>query len=142
MGPMPRVPEAARPLAELLDRLTASAAPQLVRVEGDGRLRCVACGHRCRLMPGLRGVCQVRRNEGGERRVPVGYVGALQSDPVEKRPFFHVLPGALTFGMLGCDTCASTVVRRHGYLVLEDRLTQTRGHCPNCGTAIPGIWSS
>jgi pyruvate formate lyase activating enzyme len=105
MGAMPRIPEAARPLAELLDRLTAPAAPQLVRVEGDGRLRCVACGHRCRLLPGLRGVCQVRRNEGGELRVPVGYVGALQSDPVEKKPFFHVLPGAraLTFGMLGCD---------------------------------------
>jgi pyruvate formate lyase activating enzyme len=32
-------------------------------------------------------------------------VAALQSDPVEKKPFFHVLPGsnALTFGMLGCD---------------------------------------
>ena len=37
--------------------------------------------------------------------VPSGYVGALQCDPVEKKPFFHVLPGAtaLTFGMLGCD---------------------------------------
>ena len=32
-------------------------------------------------------------------------MAALQSDPVEKKPFFHVLPGsnALTFGMLGCD---------------------------------------
>jgi pyruvate formate lyase activating enzyme len=29
----------------------------------------------------------------------------LQSDPIEKKPFFHVMPGtnALTFGMLGCD---------------------------------------
>jgi pyruvate formate lyase activating enzyme len=102
---MPRVPEAARPLAELLDRLTVPAAPELVRAEGEGRLRCLACGHRCRLLPGLRGVCQVRLNEGGELRVPSGYVGALQTDPVEKKPFFHVLPGAraLTFGMLGCD---------------------------------------
>ncbi len=38
-------------------------------------------------------------------RVPFGYVAGAQSDPVEKKPFFHVLPGsdALTFGMLGCD---------------------------------------
>jgi pyruvate formate lyase activating enzyme len=38
-------------------------------------------------------------------RVPRGYVGALQVDPVEKKPFFHALPGAkaLSFGMLGCD---------------------------------------
>jgi pyruvate formate lyase activating enzyme len=37
--------------------------------------------------------------------VPWGYVGARQCDPIEKKPFFHVLPGtdALSFGMLGCD---------------------------------------
>jgi pyruvate formate lyase activating enzyme len=37
--------------------------------------------------------------------VPFNYVSALQCDPIEKKPFFHVLPGslALTFGMLGCD---------------------------------------
>jgi len=35
----------------------------------------------------------------------MGYVAALQIDPIEKKPFFHILPGsdALTFGMLGCD---------------------------------------
>jgi pyruvate formate lyase activating enzyme len=47
----------------------------------------------------------VRYNEGGKLRVPWGYVAALQADPIEKKPFFHVQPGsdALTFGMLGCD---------------------------------------
>jgi pyruvate formate lyase activating enzyme len=47
----------------------------------------------------------VRFNKGGTLRVPHGYVAALQSDPIEKKPFSHVLPGAnaLTFGMLGCD---------------------------------------
>jgi pyruvate formate lyase activating enzyme len=32
-------------------------------------------------------------------------VAALQSDPIEKKPFNHFMPGsdALTFGMLGCD---------------------------------------
>lgn len=102
---MPRVPEAARPLAAVLDELTAEAAPQLVRTEGEGRVRCLACGHRCLVLPGLRGICQVRLNQEGRLRVPFGYVGALQSDPTEKKPFFHVLPGsrALTFGMLGCD---------------------------------------
>lgn len=38
-------------------------------------------------------------------QVPWGYVSGLQSDPIEKKPFYHVLPGsnALTFGMLGCN---------------------------------------
>jgi pyruvate formate lyase activating enzyme len=37
--------------------------------------------------------------------VPSGYVGGLQCDPTEKKPFFHAYPGslAMTFGMLGCD---------------------------------------
>ena len=68
-------------------------------------VRCVACGHRCLIRNGRRGICGVRFNQGGTLRVPHGYVAALQCDPVEKKPFFHVLPGsdALTFGMLGCD---------------------------------------
>lgn len=68
-------------------------------------MRCVACGHRCLIAEGQRGICKVRFNRGGELRVPFGYVAGLASDPVEKKPFFHVFPGsdALTFGMLGCD---------------------------------------
>ena len=61
----------------------------------SGRVRCFACGHRCLIPPGHDGVCRVRFNEGGHRcRVPHGYVGALQVDPVEKKPFFHALPGS------------------------------------------------
>ena len=71
----------------------------------DGKIRCFACGHRCLIFPGRRGICQVRYNQSGTLRVPYGYAAGLQSDPVEKKPYFHALPGsnALTFGMLGCD---------------------------------------
>ena len=76
----------------------------LHQLEGE-KIRCVACGHRCLIGVGKHGICRVRFNDGGELRVPSGYVGALACDPVEKKPFNHVLPGsdALTFGMLGCD---------------------------------------
>ena len=69
------------------------------------RSECFACGHRCAIGEGKEGICKVRYNEGGKLRVPFGYVGAIQLDPVEKKPFFHALPGALamSFGMLGCD---------------------------------------
>src|SRR5947209_3436338 len=88
--------------AYVLDNHTAIGT--LCYTEGD-RLRCVACGHRCLLSEGRRGICKVRFVENGELKVPFGYVGGLQCDPVEKKPFFHVYPGsdALTFGMLGCD---------------------------------------
>jgi pyruvate formate lyase activating enzyme len=71
----------------------------------DGKLRCVACGHRCVIREGLDGICRVRFNRGGTLLVPYGYVGGVQLDPVEKKPFFHAMPGslAMSFGMLGCD---------------------------------------
>ena len=59
----------------------------------DGRLRCYACGHCCPLPEGAIGVCKVRFNEGGRLRVPWGYVGGVQCDPIEKKPFFHAHPG-------------------------------------------------
>src|SRR4029078_3539500 len=60
----------------------------------NGMLRCVACGHRCRIPEGLDGICKVRSNVGGELRVPWGYAAGIQLDPIEKKPFFHALPGA------------------------------------------------
>lgn len=71
----------------------------------DGWVRCVACGHRCKVAPHREGICKVRFNREGILYVPRGYVAGLHIDPIEKKPFFHALPGsrALSFGMLGCD---------------------------------------
>jgi pyruvate formate lyase activating enzyme len=93
------------PLAQTLATYTAEGARELVEKRTGGEVVCYACGHRCVIRDGRVGICKVRFNEGGTLRVPTGYVGALQCDPIEKKPFFHVLPGsdALSFGMLGCD---------------------------------------
>jgi pyruvate formate lyase activating enzyme len=90
-------------LQEALDSSTVEG--ELYEKLDDDKLRCFACGHRCVIFPGQRGICKVRYNEGGQLRVPYGYAAGVQSDPVEKKPYFHALPGsnALTFGMLGCD---------------------------------------
>src|SRR5712692_2654486 len=90
-------------LKELLIQHTKEGV--LYRALDAGRLECFACGHRCIIGEGRDGICRVRFNRGGTLYVPWGYVGALQLDPVEKKPFFHALPGssALSFGMLGCD---------------------------------------
>jgi pyruvate formate lyase activating enzyme len=97
------MPPQSASLAAVLDSLTADG--DLYESLENGAVRCYACGHRCLVRPGKRGICKVRFNQGGQLRVPFGYVAALQSDPTEKKPFFHVLPGSdtLTFGMLGCD---------------------------------------
>ena len=90
-------------LAELLARETREG--DLYAELPDGRLQCYACGHCCPLPEGAIGVCKVRFNHDGRLRVPWGYVGGVQCDPIEKKPFFHAYPGALafSFGMLGCD---------------------------------------
>jgi pyruvate formate lyase activating enzyme len=90
-------------LATALDQATRPGA--LWYSEDGSSVRCVACGHRCLIRLGRRGICKVRDNREGTLFVPWGYVAGLQSDPIEKKPFFHVLPGSdcLTFGMLGCD---------------------------------------
>ena len=92
-------------LAEVLDEMTAVGAPELTEHLDNRALKCYACGHRCLIKEGKRGICKVRFNEAGQLRVPVNYVAALACDPTEKKPFFHCLPGSdtLTFGMLGCD---------------------------------------
>jgi pyruvate formate lyase activating enzyme len=61
--------------------------------------------------------------------VPWGYVAALQCDPTEKKPFYHLLPGSetLTFGMLGCDFhcpyCQNWVTSQ----ALRDPLSEAHG---------------
>jgi pyruvate formate lyase activating enzyme len=114
-------------IGEYLDTLTVQG--ELYTKLSDNTIECYACGHRCKIREGKRGICQVRFNQGGELRVPWGYVAALQSDPIEKKPFFHVMPGtnALTFGMLGCDfhcgycfTGDTMVVTNRGPIALQD----------------------
>jgi len=93
-------------MATLADVLARETRPgELYETLPDGRLRCFACGHCCPLPEGAIGVCKVRFNRGGKLYVPWGYVGGVQCDPIEKKPFFHAYPGALaySFGMLGCD---------------------------------------
>src|SRR6266404_1308679 len=93
MTTLQQVLEARTAEGELYERLPRDA------------VRCFSCGHRCYIPEGRPGICKVRFNRAGRLYVPRGYVGALQSDPVEKKPFFHARPGALalSFGMLGCD---------------------------------------
>jgi pyruvate formate lyase activating enzyme len=90
-------------LREIVDRHVREG--DLYEQLDRNRVRCFACGHCCPIPDGQPGVCKVRYNRGGKLYVPWGYVGGVQCDPVEKKPFFHAYPGSLaySFGMLGCD---------------------------------------
>lgn len=68
-------------------------------------VQCLLCAHACVLREGERGRCRARVVVRGELRSLVyGRPVAEHVDPIEKKPFFHFLPGsaAYSFGTAGC----------------------------------------
>ncbi|MCX6357831.1 MAG: AmmeMemoRadiSam system radical SAM enzyme [Candidatus Aureabacteria bacterium] len=67
---------------------------------------CFLCEFRCRIADGKRGLCCVRENRGGTLYTLV-YEKAISTavDPIEKKPFFHFLPGStsLSVATVGCN---------------------------------------
>ena len=70
-----------------------------------GRVQCRLCARECLLADGQRGLCRSRANVGGEMRSLVyGRPVSVHVDPIEKKPFYHFLPGAQAYsiGTTGC----------------------------------------
>lgn len=73
---------------------------------GEGRIRCDLCPHACEVDEGERGYCEVRENIGGRYYSLVyGNPCAVHVDPIEKKPFYHVLPTSRSFSIAtaGCN---------------------------------------
>ncbi len=72
----------------------------------EGRVECQLCPRGCQVADAERGGCGVRENRGGTYYTLVhGAACTVHLDPIEKKPFFHVLPGAqaLSFATAGCN---------------------------------------
>lgn len=71
----------------------------------DGSVRCNACAMRCLIRPERVGICGVRENREGTLVSTVyGRAVAVGVDPIEKKPLFHVAPGATAYSIatVGC----------------------------------------
>ena len=71
-----------------------------------GEIQCDLCPHQCRVPKGKRGLCRVRENQEGKYYSLVyGNPCAIHLDPIEKKPFFHVLPTSTSFSLAtaGCN---------------------------------------
>ena len=70
------------------------------------KVQCQTCSHYCAISPNKRGICGVRENIDG-RLYALNYkkVAAINIDPIEKKPFFHFLPGtySLSIATVGCN---------------------------------------
>jgi pyruvate formate lyase activating enzyme len=72
----------------------------------DREIKCQLCPRFCQLGDKERGFCGVRENKDGRYYTLVyGKVASLNVDPIEKKPFFHFLPGsqALSLATAGCN---------------------------------------
>lgn len=125
MDTQPREARFWKPLVDKPAHAAADAA--------GGSVQCRLCSHFCVIRDGARGLCGVRRNQGGRlfslvARLPA----AISVDPVEKKPLYHFLPGTRTFsfGTMGCNLSCSFC--QNAQLSQSPRLGQ-----PLAGHALP-----
>ncbi|WP_048165985.1 radical SAM protein [Palaeococcus pacificus] len=78
---------------------------ELCEIE-NGNVKCLVCERNCLIRAGKLGICKNYANIDG-KLVHIGYgkLSALESRPVEIKPFFHYYPNstALTFSGFGCN---------------------------------------
>ncbi len=70
------------------------------------QVKCNLCHHRCLIAPGTSGICGVRSNRDGVLYSDVyNQCIAANTDPIEKKPLYHFLPGSRAFSIatVGCN---------------------------------------
>ncbi|GAB4164164.1 MAG: AmmeMemoRadiSam system radical SAM enzyme [Geothermobacteraceae bacterium] len=74
--------------------------------EDGNAVRCELCRFHCRIAEGETGLCGVRNNrDGALYSLVYGRSIAEAIDPIEKKPFYHVEPGSLSYSIatVGCN---------------------------------------
>jgi pyruvate formate lyase activating enzyme len=105
--PRPAAAQPPRPAGSPLDpdELPAREA-SWYRKLAENRVECQLCPRACQVADAERGACGVRENRRGTYvTLAHGAACTVHVDPIEKKPFFHLLPGstALSFATAGCN---------------------------------------
>ena len=89
--------------------------PQLKQKNYDHKekyIKCLLCAQGCVIEDGRSGKCRARMNVNGELKSLVyGRPIAIHTDPIEKKPFYHFLPGSYAYSLatagcpLSCQFC-------------------------------------
>ena len=110
----------------------------------DSKVKCGVCNHRCLISDGKKGICGVRKNEGGKLYTLVyGKAIAENVDPIEKKPFFHFMPGStsLSIATMGCNFkcahCQNADISQSDLILGKDLLPEKviedtlKNNCPS-----------
>jgi len=125
--------------------LEKKLSPYFTALE-SGSIRCELCPHGCEVAPGERGRCEVRENiDGRYYSLVYGNPCAVHVDPIEKKPFFHLLPATQSFSLatagcnLDCKFCQNWEISQArpeqtlNYALSPDQVVQLarRYQCPS-----------
>jgi len=83
-----------------------AAFPGLCRPLKDGRIQCLVCQRRCKIVQGKTGHCKTRNNRDGRLwSLIYGRVSSIRVSPIEIKPLYHYYPGSrwLSLGSVGCN---------------------------------------
>ena len=70
------------------------------------KVKCLLCPHECLINNNKTGICAVRKNQGATLfSLVYGKVIAENTDPIEKKPLYHFMPGTRSFSLatVGCN---------------------------------------
>ncbi|MGD9158259.1 MAG: AmmeMemoRadiSam system radical SAM enzyme [Desulfobacteraceae bacterium] len=96
----------------------------------DNKVRCFLCNHKCTISDTSTGICGVRKNNNGTLITLVyDKIIARHTDPIEKKPLFHFLPGSRSYSIatagcnLKCSFCQNSDISQmpvdHGQILGE-----------------------
>lgn len=78
----------------------------LYKIAQDDKVICTLCERRCIIKEGNVGFCKTRKNINKKLYTLIyGYLTAVESRPIEIKPFYHFYPGssALTYSSVSCN---------------------------------------
>lgn len=100
---------------------------ELYRQMPGNAVSCFLCQRRCYLKDGETGFCHVRRNDAGKLySINWGKCAAYNVDPIEKKPFYHFMPGSPVFSFAApgcnfrCEHCQNWEIAQPAKIVGQD----------------------
>lgn len=97
----------------------------------NGAVECKLCAHRCYISPNKSGFCGVRTNDNGVLYTAAyGNLVASATDPIEKKPLYHFLPGSKTYSIavpgcnFRCGFCQNWEISQNNNMISRQRASR------------------
>ncbi|MDR2967443.1 MAG: AmmeMemoRadiSam system radical SAM enzyme [Methanobacteriaceae archaeon] len=85
----------------------------------EKKVQCKICNHYCLINENKYGFCLTQKNEGGTLyNCNFGLISSSNVDPIEKKPFYHFMPGSKTYSLGGFE-CNMRCLNCQNYIISQ-----------------------